>query len=160
MNDIKLLLRVLKMYIPLPVFWALFHQQVRHQDYFLSVCTDIWYYSLGVYWYLPAVSVKKTQFDIVKLWKFTRNYRENCFCFCAFFLRTAGTGNAKRCVRTFDVRKSLLSLFSRSTSCSHFTKLINHKPRQENCNHTILEMWLKSCEICIPNFFVRYICIC
>lgn len=26
-NDIKLLLRVLKMYIPLPVFWALFHQQ-------------------------------------------------------------------------------------------------------------------------------------
>lgn len=27
-NDIKLLLRVLKMYIPLPVFWALFHQQV------------------------------------------------------------------------------------------------------------------------------------
>lgn len=28
-NDIKLLLRVLKMYIPLPVFWALFHQQVN-----------------------------------------------------------------------------------------------------------------------------------
>lgn len=28
-NDIKLLLRVLKMYIPLPVFWALFHQQVK-----------------------------------------------------------------------------------------------------------------------------------
>lgn len=27
-NDIKLLIRVLKMYIPLPVFWALFHQQV------------------------------------------------------------------------------------------------------------------------------------
>lgn len=26
-DDIKLLLRVLKMYIPLPVFWALFHQQ-------------------------------------------------------------------------------------------------------------------------------------
>jgi len=29
-NDIKLLLRVLKMYIPLPVFWALFHQQVKY----------------------------------------------------------------------------------------------------------------------------------
>ena len=29
-SDIKLLLRVLKMYIPLPVFWALFHQQVKY----------------------------------------------------------------------------------------------------------------------------------
>lgn len=36
-NDIKLLLRVLKMYIPLPVFWALFHQQVK-RVYLLGQC--------------------------------------------------------------------------------------------------------------------------
>ena len=42
MNDVRLFLRVLVMFLPLPIFWALFDQQVgvnirAHPNHFLSI---------------------------------------------------------------------------------------------------------------------------
>lgn len=66
-NDIKLLIRVLKMYIPLPVFWALFHQQVNPLSFLMLLFKGALYRIVG-FWgldhsYAWDNSVKKESRD-------------------------------------------------------------------------------------------------